>query len=166
MAAALKQSPERAEKINAASALFEQAEIDALPVRAAALAGNNAKASNILRGGLNQELQRSRQATIEIMQDLQAYIDQRSDQLTRRTHHAILITWLVIGFGLLASWAAAFRIVEKKVVGELTLLQASIQDLADGRLDGNIPFLERQNEIGEIGRALRTLQHGARERET
>ena len=166
MTSALKESPERAEKINAASALFEQAEADARPVRAAALAGNNIKALNLLRGGVNQELQRARQATIEIMQDLQTYIDQRSDNLTRNTHHAILITWLVIGFGLLSSWAAAFHIVEKEVVKELVSLQGSIQDLADGRLDQNIPHLDRKNEIGEIGRALRTLQLGARERET
>ena len=166
MAAALKQGPERAEKINAATALFEQAEIDAQPARAAALAGNNVKASNILRGSVNQELLAARQAAIDIMRDLQTYIDQRSDQLTQNTHHAILITWLVIGFGLLASWAAAFRIVETQVVSELMSLQGSIQDLADGRLDQNIPFLDRKNEIGEIGRALRTLQLGARERET
>jgi signal transduction histidine kinase/DNA-binding response OmpR family regulator len=166
MAAALKQSPERAAKINAATALFEQAEIDARPARAAALAGNNVKALNLLRGGVNPELQRARQAAIEIMQDLQTYIDQRSDQLTENTHHAILITWLVIGFGLLWSWAAAFRIVEKEVVKELVSLQGSIQGLADGRLDQNIPYLDRKNEIGEIGRALRTLQLGARERET
>ncbi len=166
MMAALKQSPERAAKINAASALFEQAELDARPVRAAALAGNSVKASNLLRGGVNQELLRARQAAIEIMQDLQTYIDERSDQLTENTHHAILITWLVIGFGLLWSWAAAFRIVEKEVVKELVSLQGSIQDLADGRLDQNIPYLDRKNEIGEIGRALRTLQLGARERET
>jgi signal transduction histidine kinase/DNA-binding response OmpR family regulator len=166
MAAAAKQSPERAAKINAASALFEQAEIDTQPARAAALAGNSVKALNLLRGGLNQELQAARQATIEIIQDLQTHIDQRSDQLTSDTHHAIVITWLVIGFGLLASWAAAFRIVETKVVNELVALQGSIQDLADGRLDQNIPYLERRNEIGEIGRALRTLQLGARERET
>jgi signal transduction histidine kinase/DNA-binding response OmpR family regulator len=166
MAAALKQSPERAAKINAATALFQQAEIDARPARAAALAGNNVKALNLLRGGVNQELQRAREATIEIMQDLQTYIDQRSDQLTSNTRHAILITWLVIGFGLLWSWAAAFRIVEKEVVKELVSLQGSIQDLADGRLDQNIPYLDRRNEIGEIGRALRTLQLGARERET
>jgi signal transduction histidine kinase/CheY-like chemotaxis protein len=166
MVAALKQSPERAERINAATALFEQAELDARPVRAAALAGNNLKASNLLRGSVNQELQRARQGTIEIIQDLQTYIDQRSDQLTQNTHHAILITWLVIGFGLLASWAAAFRIVETRVVNELLSLQGSIQDLADGRLDQNIPYLDRKNEIGEIGRALRTLQLGARERET
>ncbi len=166
MVAALKQSPERAAKINAATALFDQAEADARPARAAALDGNTVKAANILRGGVNQELQRARQATIDIMQDLQTYIDQRSDQLTNNTHRAILITWLVIGFGLLASWAAAFRIVESQVVNELVALQGSIQDLADGRLDQNIPYLDRKNEIGEIGRALRTLQLGARERET
>ncbi len=165
MTAALKQSPERAEKINAASALFEQAEADARPVRAEALAGDNANALKQLRGGVNQELQGAREATIEIMQDLQIYIDKRSDELTRNTHHAILITWLVIGFGLLASWAAAFYIVETQVVDELMFLQGSIQDLADGRLDRNIPYRERKNEIGEIGRALSTLQLGARERE-
>jgi len=166
MAAALKESPERADKINAASVLFDRAESDARPVRAAALAGNNVKALNLMRGGVTQELQQARQATIEIMANLQEYIDQRSDDLTSNTHHAILITWLVIGLGLLASWAAAFYIVQTQVVDELLCFQASIQNLADGRLDQSIPFLDRKNEIGEIGRALRTLQVGARERET
>jgi signal transduction histidine kinase/DNA-binding response OmpR family regulator/HPt (histidine-containing phosphotransfer) domain-containing protein len=166
MTTALQQSPERADKINVASALFEQAEADARPIRAAALAGNRVKASDLLRAGASQELQRAREAAIAIMSDLQKSIDQRSDDLTRNTHHAILITWLVIGFGLLASWAAAFYIVQTEVVNELLSLQGSIQDLADGRLDQNIPCLDRKNEIGEIGRALRTLQLGARERET
>ncbi|MFZ0522060.1 MAG: response regulator [Candidatus Acidiferrales bacterium] len=166
MTTALRQSPERADKINAASALFEQAEADARPLRAAALAGDNGKALTLLRGGVNQELQRGREATIGIMSDLQTYVDQRSDSLTRNTRHAIFITWLVIGFGLLASWAAAFYIVQTEVVNELLSLRGSIRDLADGRLDQNIPYLDRTNEIGEIGRALRTLQLGARERET
>jgi len=166
MAAALKASPERTDKINAASAAFDQAEADARPVRAAALAGNSAKAANLMRGGVSQELQRGREAAIEIMGDLQKYIDQRSDDLSAATQHAILITWLVIGFGLLASWAAAFYIVETKVVNELVSLQDSIENLAGGQLDQNIPYLDRKNEIGEIGRALSTLQLGARERET
>src|SRR5580693_947203 len=166
MTTALRESPERADKIDAASALFEQVEADARPVRAAALAGNNGKALDLLRGGVNQELQRAREATIAIMSDLQTYIDQRSDVLTRNTHHAILITWLVIGLGLLASWATAFYVVETKVVNELLSLQGSIGSLAGGQLDQNIPYLDRKNEIGEIGRALSTLQLGARERET
>ena len=166
MTAALKESPERADKINSASTVFDRAEADARPVRAAALAGNSVKALSLMRGGVGQELQQARQATIEIMGDLQKYIDQRSGDLTSNTHHVILITWLVIGLGLLASWAAAFQIVQTKVVNELLSLQGSIQNLADRRLDESIPFLDRKNEIGEIGRALRTLQLGARERET
>src|SRR5579864_504426 len=166
MTTALKESPERADKINAASALFDQAEADARPVRAAALAGNTAKALDLMRGGIDRELQRAREATVEIVEDLQKYIDQRSGDLTRNTQHAILITWLVIGFGLLASWAAAFYIAETKVVNELLSLQGSIENLAGGRLDQDVPYLDRKNEIGEIGRALRTLQLGARERET
>jgi signal transduction histidine kinase/CheY-like chemotaxis protein len=100
------------------------------------------------------------------MGELQAYIDQRSDELTRNTHYAILITWLVIVFGLLPSWGVAYYIAQTKVVQELLSLQGSIQDLADGRLDQTIPFLARPNEIGEISRALSTLQRGARERDT
>jgi signal transduction histidine kinase/DNA-binding response OmpR family regulator/HPt (histidine-containing phosphotransfer) domain-containing protein len=166
MTAALKASPERADKLDAASAAFDQAEADARPVRAAALAGNSVKASNLMRGNVSQKLQQARRATIEIMGDLQKYIDQRSDDLTRNTHHAILITWLVIGLGLLASWATAFYVVETKVVNELLSLQGSIESLAGGQLDQKVPYLDRKNEIGEIGRALRTLQLGARERET
>ncbi len=163
--AALRENPERADKIRVAAALFDRAIADARPVRAAALAGNNEKAISLLHGGVNQELQQARQAAIEITEELQKDIDQRSDELTRNTHHAILVTWLVIGFGLIASLAAAFYIVQTEVVGELSSLQGSIRDLADGKLDQPILYLDRRNEIGEISRALRTLQGAARERE-
>src|SRR5271155_4273571 len=164
--AALRQSPERAEKIKAAEALFNRVVDDSRPVRALALAGNNEKAANLMHGGVDQELQRARQAAIDIVDELQREIDQRSDDLTRNTHHVILMTWLGIGLGLIFSWAAAFYIVQTEVVRELSTWQNSIQDLADGRLNEDMPFLKRRNEIGEISRALHTLQRGAQERET
>jgi signal transduction histidine kinase/DNA-binding response OmpR family regulator/HPt (histidine-containing phosphotransfer) domain-containing protein len=165
-ATAIRLSPEQAVKISVAAAEFDRAADDARPVRAAALAGNTEKAMNLMRGGVNQELQDARQGTIKVMEELQNYINQRSGELTRNTHRAILITWLVIGFGLLLSWATAFYIVQTQVVQELVSLQGTIQDLADGKLDQTILYLDRPNEIGEISRALRTLQRGARERET
>ena len=113
---------------------------------------------------MEQELQQARQAAIELAEDLQRDIDRRSYELTRNTHHAILVTWLVIGFGLLVSLAAAFYIVQTEVVEELSSLQGSIRDLADGKLDQPILYLDRKNEIGEISRAVRTLQGAARER--
>ena len=163
--AALRESPERADKIKAAAALFDKTVADARPVRAAALAGNNEKALSLLHGGVSQELQQARQAAIEIVEELQKDIDRRSDELTSNTYHAIFVTWLVIGFGLIASLAAAFYIVQTEVVAELSSLQGSIRELADGKLDQPILFLDRRNEIGEISRALRTLQGAARERE-
>ena len=163
--AALREIPERADKIKAAAALFDKTVADARPVRAAALAGNNEKALSLLHAGVSEELQQARQAAIGIVEELQTGIDQRSDELTRNTHHAILVTWLVIGFGLLVSLGAAFYIVQTEVVDELSSLQGSIRDLADGKLDQPILYLDRRNEIGEISRAVRTLQGAARERE-
>ncbi len=52
MAAALKLSPERADKINAAIAIFDRADVDSRAVRAAALAGNNGKAASLMRAGV------------------------------------------------------------------------------------------------------------------
>jgi len=162
---ALRKSPERADKIKAASAVFNRAAEDARPVRALAMAGNNTQALNLMHGSVTQELMDARQAAIEIVDELQKSIDQRSDQLTQNTHHAIVITWVVIGLGLIGSFALGVFIVQTEVVRELLDLRNSIKDLAEGKLDQPIPYQERRNEIGEIGRALRTLQGGARERE-
>ena len=162
---ALRKSPELAEKLKAAAALFHQAAEDARPVRALAMAGNNAQALTLMHGSATQELMEAREAAIQIVDDLQKRIDQRSEELTRNTQYAILITWVVIGLGLLGSFALAVFIVQTEVVRELLDLRNSIKDLAEGKLDQAIPYLDRKNEIGEIGRALRTLQGGARERE-
>ncbi|MGB9435329.1 MAG: response regulator, partial [Candidatus Acidiferrum sp.] len=93
-------------------------------------------------------------------------VDQQSQELTNKTNRAILFTWLFIGFGLAVSFAIAASILHSAVVQELFALRSSIQDVAAGKLDQTIPYLDRRNEIGEISRALGTLQLGARERET
>ena len=51
--AAPREIPERADKINAAGALFDRTVADARPVRAAALAGNNEKALSLLHAGVS-----------------------------------------------------------------------------------------------------------------
>ena len=162
---ALRKSPDSAEIAKAAAAIFDRLAEDARPVRALALAGKNDKALDLMHGAVTQELTQAREASIQAVNDLQRSIDQRSDELTKNTNHVILITWVVIGFGLLGSFALAVFIVQTEVVRELDDLRNSITDLAAGKLDQTIPYLERSNEIGEIGRALRTLQDGARERE-
>ena len=165
IADALRQSPERAPEIRAFSALFDKAESDTRPVRAAALAGNAEKAMNLLRGDVAVDWAKTRQSAIDLVDELRKSVDQQSDDLTAKTHHAILITWLVIGVGLAVSLAIAAFIVESQVARKLLSMRGSIEDLAHGRLDQVIPCLEQTDEIGAMSRALSTLRDAARERE-
>jgi signal transduction histidine kinase/DNA-binding response OmpR family regulator/HPt (histidine-containing phosphotransfer) domain-containing protein len=165
IAESIRSTPNREKKIQSAAALFNQVVSDAGPVRASTLNNDNEKAMNLMRGGIDAELQRASQALTAINLEIRESVDAQSAELTQKTHHAILFTWLVIGFGLLASSAMAIYIVQREVVQELLSLRDSIKDLAEGKLYQPIRFTERTNEIGEIGRALQTLQHGARERE-
>jgi signal transduction histidine kinase/CheY-like chemotaxis protein len=166
IADALVRIPQRADEIKAAAILFDQVIEDSRTVRAMAMAGNNQIALNIMHGSVSQELTEARAAVIKIVDEMQKEIDQRSLELTAKTHRSLLISWLVRIFGLLASFALASYIVHIGVVQELWSLRDSIQGIAGGHLNKSIPCMEQSNEIGEIGRALHTLQEGARERET
>jgi signal transduction histidine kinase/DNA-binding response OmpR family regulator len=165
MADALRQTPERAQEIRAFSAQFDKAVSDTRPVRVAALAGNSEKAMNLLRGDVAVDLATVRQSAIDLVDEVRKSVDQQSDELTVKTHRAILIQWLVIGLGLVISWAIAAYVIEAGVVKELSSLRESIEGLADGRLDQAIPCINQTNEIGAMGRALSKLRGVARERE-
>jgi signal transduction histidine kinase/CheY-like chemotaxis protein len=165
MAEAMAESPEHAREIKATAALFDKAMSDARPIRAAALANNSEKALSLTRGDAGAELQQARQAAIDSVDDLRASVDRQSDDLTRKTHRAILITWLIVCLGLAATLTFTLYVVQTQVIGELLTVRGSIQALADGRLDQAIPYLNQTNEIGAISRALGTLQGNARERE-
>ena len=90
---ALAQSPDHANEIKATAALFDKAISDARPIRAAALANNTEKALSLMRGDAGAELQQARQVAIDSIDELRASVDRQSDDLTRKTHRAIQITW-------------------------------------------------------------------------
>src|ERR1700758_2428488 len=166
LADALRQNPGRANQIKAAEALFDRAASSARPVRAAALVGNREKAMNIMHSGVDADLQQARQAMTNLVDEMQKSANQESDELTVRTHRAILITWIVIILGLAASFVIALSILQAEVVQAVLSFRNRILDVAEGRLDQPITNLDRPNEIGEMSRALQTLQVAARERET
>jgi signal transduction histidine kinase/DNA-binding response OmpR family regulator/HPt (histidine-containing phosphotransfer) domain-containing protein len=165
IAESLRNTPNRAKELQSAAALFSRVVTDSRPVRAATLTNDNEKAMNLMRGGVDDELQRASQALSAINVEIRESVDQQSSELTAKSRRAIFFTWLVIGIGLLASSGLAVYIVQTEVVHELWSLRDSIKDLAEGNLYQSIPFTDRTNEIGEISRALQTLQHAARERE-
>lgn len=166
VASAGAEDPNLVQKINAATVLFDQGVADSGPIRAATLSGNNDKAMKLTRETFDPEFRKGRQALADLANEVHATVDQRSDELTSRTRRTILITWIVIILGLVASFTIALWIVQVEVVKVVLSLRARILDVAEGRLDLPITNLDRPNEIGEMSRALQTLQIAARERET
>jgi two-component system sensor histidine kinase/response regulator len=163
---ARQESPAMAPQIASAGALFDQAVSDARSIRDNALKNDSAAAMQEMRKAVDGELQRSRNSLIDLITTLHAAVDRESDQLTARTHRTVAITWIVISLGFTASFAFAVFIVQKEVANRLEGFRGHILDVAEDRLDQPITNLERTDEIGEMSRALNTLQTAAQERQT
>src|SRR5215470_659519 len=159
-------TPRLAPAIDAATTNFDQAVSESRSVRAATFANDNNRAMKLMRETFDPTLLKARQAFIQLGDQLQSTLDQRSNELTARTRRIITVTWIVITLGLIASFILALTIVQVEVVKVVLSFRGRILDVAVGRLDQPITNLERPNEIGEMSRALQTLQAAARERET
>src|SRR5437660_5264202 len=158
--------PAYSQPIAPAADRCEKAVADSRPARTAALANQNQKVAGIMHSTVAEEMEQARNQAMTIAADMEKAADKRSDDLTNLTHRSILITWLVLGLGIVGSFAVVSYFLQTDVVRELWTIRDSIQALAVGELDRPIPFVNRPNEIGEIGRSLHTLQGGARDRET
>jgi signal transduction histidine kinase/CheY-like chemotaxis protein len=159
------EDPNVAQKVSAATVLFDQGVSDSGPIRAAALSGNNDKAIKLTHETFDPGFRSGRESLAELADEVHAMVDQQSDEVTKKTHRTILITWIVIILGLAASFTIALSIVQVEVVKVVLSFRTRILDVAEGRLDVPITNLNRPNEIGEMSRALQTLQIAARERE-
>jgi len=163
---AKRESPELASEINSATALFDQSVLDSRPVRAAAQAQQNDKSMKLMREVYDPEWSLARKAVMDLQQHVNMRVAAQSEELTVRTARTINTTWIVIILGLLLSSVIALSIVHVEVVKVIASFRSRILDVAHGRFDQPIENLERPNEIGEMSRALLTLQVAARERET
>jgi hypothetical protein len=119
VADAMRLYPAFARQITSASTTFENAVLVSRPVRDAALAGDRPKAVDLLHSLADAELEQSRLKAIAISDEMRKAVDQRSDDLTARTHRSITITWLVLGVGMIVSLVIASYFIQVDVVREL-----------------------------------------------
>lgn len=139
--------PAYSQEIAAAAARFEKAVADSQTARTAALANQNQKAAGIMHSMVDEEMEQARLQAIAVAADMEKAADKRSDDLTNLTHRSILVTWLVLGLGMVGSFAVASYFLQTDVVRELWTIRDSIEALAVGELDHPIPFVNRPNEI-------------------
>ncbi len=163
---AKRRSPDLIPEINPIIVQFDKQVSDSYPVRAAALAQDNKTAISLMHKLVEPEWLATRNSLADLEEELQRRVDLRSDELTGRTHRAIRITWTAIILGLIATFAIAYFIVKVEVVQVVANFRNLILEVAKGRLDQPIATVHLSNEIGEMSRALQSLQSAARERET
>ena len=134
-------------------------------VRTAALSGDNKTAISIMHSQVDPRLDGVRQEMAYMLDAMNKSVDDESDKLTIKMHRALFITWLVALLGLTGTAAFAIYIVQSEVVNLLQKFRGHILDVAEERCDKPIPYQDRTDEIGEMSRALQTLQNVATERQ-
>ena len=163
---ALRHNPGLTQPVERALDLFNQAVSAARAVRAAALANNDQRALQLLRGRVDAQLEQARQASVHVIERGTESVNKESADLTAATHRIILIRWCIISLGLIPAFVLGVYVIQREVIAVLLAFRGRMLDVAEGRLDCRIPNLDRTNELGEMSRALRALQFAARERDT
>ncbi len=162
----MRQSPNMLHQIEAIKSQFDQALSSSRRVRAKKLEGNTGIALQLTRETVDPPLEQVREGMANLADSMDRKIDEQSRSLTERAHKTILIIWIVIILGLIASVSFGIFIVQHEVVDRLEIFRAHILDVAEDRCDEPIADLKRNDEIGEMSRALHTLQCAARDRLT
>jgi two-component system, sensor histidine kinase and response regulator len=163
---AMRQSPKAVHKIETVKTQFDEALSNSRRVRAQRLGGDTNVALRLVRETVDPQLEQVREGISNLVDRMDRSIDDQSDALTVKAHKTILIIWIVIGLGLIASFGFGIFIVQYEVVDSLELFRTRILDVAEDRCDEPIANLNRTDEIGEMSRALNTLQCAARDRLT
>lgn len=163
---AARESRSRTPAINAIEDAFDRVVPGSRQVREATLNNDNSTALTLMRGIVDPNLEQVRQRMADLIDEMNGSIGRQSDDLTVQMHKTILIAWIVVGLGLAASFSFALFIVQHEVVDLLQAFRSRILDVAEDRNDQPISNLERRDEIGDMSRALHTLQCAARERQT
>ena len=161
---AMRQSPNMIRQIEAIKSQFDQGLSSSRRVRSKKMEGDTAIALQLTRETVDPPLEQVREGMANLVDSMDRGIDEQSSSLTVKAHKTILIIWIVIALGLVVSFGFGIFIVQHEVVDRLELFRTRILDVAEDRCDEPIANLERTDEIGEMSRALYTLQCAARER--
>ena len=94
--------------------------------------------------------------TLESLSD-----DRRADEARRRRDEAL--TLIVPGVATLLAILAAIWVVETQIRGPLATITFAMKRASEQEFDGDVPFVERRDEIGDLARALRAFEAAALE---
>jgi methyl-accepting chemotaxis protein len=110
-------------------------------------------------------LVKARETTGEISHELDRYVAQVKQDTTQavgRSADAVagaqLKLWALAAISLAVSAAFAWLYVGRRVVGRITAISAAMRQLAGGDLETAVGDVERQDEIGDMARAVNVFK--------
>jgi methyl-accepting chemotaxis protein len=80
----------------------------------------------------------------------------------RQRNDALMITGAVVG--ILVGVLAAMWIVSTQIRRPLKTIISTMRQVAEGRLDADVPFVSKRDEVGDIARAVQVFKQNAVER--
>ena len=158
--------PTSAAAIDRSETLFDQVHAAARNVEAAALAGQSSRAANLMDHGIDANLQLLRIRLTDVINSLQNAIDVQTSAISVQTAQAGTANWIVLAAALLGSLVLVIVVAREALVEPMLSLRRSVLDMARGELAETVPLQQATNEVGDISRALVTLQRFAREQQT
>ncbi len=126
--------------------------------------GSSEQNIGAFENGLDEANGRIRETLIEFEEDLHRINDEEFAQMNARITTNMRVQ---LGVGITGG-ALLFLLIlgsSRYVLSSLDKLRSSMQELADGALDGRIDGINRRNELGEMARAVKHFQDAAIEKE-
>ena len=93
-----------------------------------------------------------------------AVMEEHVDRMNQDAVKQLIINAALLAFVLLIGVFGIF-IVRNKVVAPLAKMTEAMLDVASGKLDGEVPYAARKDEIGELAGALAIFKENAKQRE-
>ncbi|ACJ01398.1 methyl-accepting chemotaxis protein [Rhodospirillum centenum] len=132
-------------------------------IHAALDRGDVAAANRLMAETFDPALDRVRDATIALTDDLKRRMAEASAAATQGSWAAIRLLAVITLAGVVAAAVAAQIISRRGIAGPLLGLAAAMRDLAAGNLDRTVDGSDRGDEVGMMAKALEVFKQGALE---
>ncbi|WP_414832997.1 methyl-accepting chemotaxis protein [Afifella sp. YEN Y35] len=127
-------------------------------------AGQTAEARNLLTGQMKQIFDSFSNDLMSIVQVNNAGASSDYEASVSAYNSARLQLFIAIAFGVIIA-GAAMVYVSTGVIRPISRITGVMTDLSAGKLDTEIPYAEKQNEIGEMSKAIAIFRDGLAEAE-
>jgi methyl-accepting chemotaxis protein len=157
--------PEDAAKFDPLAAEYDRLSELMKQVAALGLANKNEEALSLMHKQVAEPLAK---LTKDLIVAAEAAVKEQDDQdaaAAAQTHHAITLSLIVVGVGLVLGIGLALYVARVGIVGPIGAMTRAMQELAGGNKDTVIPATDHKDEVGVMAKTLQVFKDNMLEAE-